>query len=402
MVIGERRQFGVSMADKQKLVQTMRIDLIPDIPIDHAAGGKKKSVIISTPTRKHRPVKIVKTDDSGTESGYKTLLQNVYDAVLMADTYGKIVNVNVRAREFFQYGTEDLCQLMISDVVSGADETLMENIWNNLENERFTIVEAYCMRQDGSYFPAEIAFNKLKLDNDWRLCLFIRDISIRRQQQDMLRTVYSAIQNAGNGIAIGNLAADLEYVNPAVLRMWGYENDDHLKGQNITGLLNDEKMIKEMLEKVAEEGGAWMSEVTVKRLNGVALDVQVSAACNVNSDGDAVGIIFSFVDIGDRKRAEHAELEAERRRVMLESLGAACHHLGQPATVLLANLGVLQKKLTDTHDMVVKDLLSSSIEAMEGLGEILHKLNTVNEYKTTQYLERLEGDESGESRILDI
>ena len=42
-----------------------------------------------------------------------------------------------------------------------------------------------------------------------------------------------------------------------------------------------------------------------------------------------------------------------------------------------------------------------SIEAAETLAEVLHKLNTVNEYRTTQYLER-EGEDSEENRILDI
>jgi len=99
-----------------------------------------------------------------------------------------------------------------------------------------------------------------------------------------------------------------------------------------------------------------------------------------------------------------AEVEKERARhnVMLESLGAACHHLGQPATVLLVNLGILQKKLPEEADDFIKELVDSSISAAENLGETLHKLNTVNVYKTTQYLERGEGEDSAENRILEI
>ena len=56
-------------------------------------------------------------------------------------------------------------------------------------------------------------------------------------------------------------------------------------------------------------------------------DVQVSATCNTNSEGQQVGIVLSFQDISDRIRADDAEREAEKRQVMLESFGAACHHL---------------------------------------------------------------------------
>lgn len=386
-----------------KLVQTMRIDLIPDVPVE-PLSGKKKKIVISTPTRRHKPVKSAKTEEIGTgeviDSGYRTLLQNVYDAVLITDLSCKVVDANVRAKEFFQYETDDICQLTIYDIIAGADEKLLENIWQNLENERFTVIEAYCVRRDGSYFPSEIAFNRLKLD-EWHLCLFMRDITIRRQEQNMLRAEHNAIQNAGNGIAIAGLDASLEYANPALAKMWGVDAHEDLEGRSIMDLLSNEQTIDEMLKAVLERNESWIAETTFKRADGIMIDVQVSAAGNRNRDGELVGIVFSFVDIGDRKRAEEAEMEAERRRVMLESLGAACHHLGQPATVLLANLGILQKKLGSIEDPVVRDLLNGSINAMEGLGEILHKLNTVNEYKTTQYLEKGDSNDQ-ESRILQI
>jgi len=38
-------------------------------------------------------------------------------------------------------------------------------------------------------------------------------------------------------------------------------------------------------------------------------------------------------------------LQAERQRVMIESLGAACHHLSQPMTSVMGNLGLLQESL---------------------------------------------------------
>ncbi|MDP6490505.1 MAG: hypothetical protein QGG69_01890, partial [Kiritimatiellia bacterium] len=108
----------------------------------------------------------------------------------------------------------------------------------------------------------------------------------------------------------------------------------------------------------------------------------------------------SLADISDRKVAEAAARENEKHRVMLESLGAACHHLGQPATVLLANLGIIQKKL-NSGDEVLPKLVDSSIDAVKTLGKILRKLNAVNEYKTTHYLGNEDNEGEG-SRILEI
>jgi len=137
------------------------------------------------------------------------------------------------------------------------------------------------------------------------------------------------------------------------------------------------------------------------RPNGEEFDVQVSAACNRNSDGEMIGIVFSFVDISDRKRAEEAQREAERHRVMLESLGAACHHLGQPATVLMANLELIRRRLAEAEPSV-RQLVDASVESVQKLGEILQKLQAVNAYQTTQYVEGERPDGAYESRILKI
>ena len=167
-------------------------------------------------------------------------------------------------------------------------------------------------------------------------------------------------------------------------------------------MIADKPEAEEMIRTVLETQQMWTGDIHATRKDGTVFEVQISAACNRNSDGETVGAIFSFVDISDRNRAEQAELEADRRRVMLESLGAACHHLGQPATVLLANLGIMKKKLEDSPDVMVHELVDNSIKAMETLGEILHKLNTVNEYRTTKYLETPDGSDSASNRIIEI
>ena len=377
----------------------MRIDLIPDIPAE-PVSGRQKRVIISVPARKlHKTVH--KPAGSSEDAKYQALLQSVYDAAIISDLDGKIVDVNIRALEFFAYSHADFTQLMVFDVISGSDESLLDTLRNNLESERFTLIQAYCIRSDGTFFPAEIAVNVLNL-TEQLFCFFVRDVTLRKQAEEMLRTEHNALQNSGNGIAVANLEAALEYVNPAMAGMWGYENTESMSGLDIRALMSDRNVADQIVQAVLNEQQTWIGELKARKQGGSEFDVQVSAACNRNSDGEPVGLVFSIVDISDRKRAEVALREAERQRVMLESLGAACHHLGQPATVLLANLGIMQSKLGDSNDALVKELIESSISAADALGNILHKLNAVNEYKTMRYLDGEDGLDSGGNRILEI
>ena len=259
---------------------------------------------------------------------FEQLLQSIYDAAFITNRQGRIVDSNVRACEFFLYSRSEFQQLSILDMISGSEPSLLDTLYDNLQNERFALLQAYCTRKDGTYFPAEIAVNILKFE-EMRLCFFVRDVTVRRQAEEMLRTEHNAIQNAGNGIVIANVDARIEYANPAVVMTWGFENAEELIGKDIRTLLTDEESSEQMVRTVLSEHQTWSGELIATKKDGAAFDVQISAACNRDTYCEVVGMVLSFADFSDRKRAEEAVRQA-RQRVMLASVGAACHHLGSP------------------------------------------------------------------------
>jgi len=375
----------------------MRIDLIPDVPSEPVANKRR---IVVKPGRNTPP-----SGTTGNLAGtvemtrYQELLDNIYDGVIVTDLKGTITEVNPRAVQFFQWTREELVGVSIVDIIEGADDGLITGLAENLERQRFTLIQAYCVRKDGEVFPSEIAVNRLRSGNS-NLCFFIRDITLRRQAEEMLRTEHCAIQNAANGIAITNCEGTIEYVNPAFAAMMDIADPEVLVGASIHGMLDGDEMADEMFRAVLEDDQRWRGEVSAEMPTGQVIDLDILATSNRNSDGEKVGIVFSFSDLSDRKRAEVATREAERQGVMLETLGAAGHHLGQPATVLMANLGLLHSKIGN-DDPLISELIDSSMVAVRRLGDTLHKLNCVNEYRTTSYMGE-EVDASQRSRILDI
>lgn len=93
---------------------------------------------------------------------------------------------------------------------------------------------------------------------------------------------------------------------------------------------------------------------------------------------------------------------AEQQRVMIESLGAACHHLGQPATILTLYLSRLRDLKPEVLDQ--EEFLACS-GAVDSIAEILKKLKHVSEYRTRPYVTFAEGVTSQlrpGSQIVDI
>lgn len=254
------------------------------------------------------------------ESDYHQLFQSVYDAAVVVDLQGTIVEVNYRALGFFLHKREALCGRNVGQLISGAATTLMPELISRLAGRRFALIDAYCTRLDGSLFPAEIAVSYLPFKGQRCLCFFVRDITLRRQTEEMLRTEHCAILNAANGIAIANLEAKMDYVNPAGLEMWGYDNLDAVRGMDFADFLGNFAVASEIMDAVYH-GRCWSGECQIMRHDGSSLHVQGSAAANHDADNEFVGMVFSFLDISKRKRAEEAQrlaraaLEAANREL---------------------------------------------------------------------------------------
>ena len=104
------------------------------------------------------------------------------------------------------------------------------------------------------------------------------------------------------------------------------------------------------------------------------------------ASGPQARLCFFIRDITDRLRAEEAERTVERDRVMMESIGTVCHHLGQPSTVILTSLELL-KNLDAADSDTRSELINLSMVAAEQIGDLLKELNELRTYKSESYTE---------------
>jgi sigma-B regulation protein RsbU (phosphoserine phosphatase) len=290
--------------------RTMRIDLTPDL-LEDKNGGK-----VAVPRRPTIRVTKAKASSSMVgDSDFQQLLQNVYDGAVITDYSGRIVDANVRLSQFLGHEHDDLCRMEVFDLLYGADETLLPMIRENLANTRFVLLQSYFVRKDGSVFPTETAINRLFLSGEDYLCFFVRDITLRRQAEEQLRTEHTAIQLAGSGIAIADLQSRLMYGNPTALRIWGIENQEAAQKLTLSDLFNNPDLGTDIVNRVST-GEAWCREVEARRSDGSTFYVQAAATANFNTDDELVGIVLSFNDVTERKRAEaQREQYAEQLRI---------------------------------------------------------------------------------------
>jgi signal transduction histidine kinase len=140
------------------------------------------------------------------------------------------------------------------------------------------------------------------------------------------------------------------YANRMMAELLGAGDESVVVGHHLDTWFERKAVLDPMLESI-RAGKGWLGE---QRQFGSdkAGWLQVSAVPDLNEDEELCGMVLSIRDTAERRRAEIAEQQAERNRVKAESLSAACHALGQPATVLLTSIEML--RIDDSLDAATR------------------------------------------------
>lgn len=252
---------------------------------------------------------------------FQQLLQNIYDAVLVTELSGEVLVANIRANTFFLSEPGQLKQYNILALICGSDDSLLPTILKTLAGNRFVLIQALCTRLDGTTFPAEISVNRLGISGKACLSFFVRDVTVRKESEDQLRTGYAAIQNASSGIAIAGLDAEIQYCNPSFLAYFGRSSDQEEETHNFREFLCQPALTDELIA-VLGQGETWNGELEFKTANGEMVFGRTSATPNLNTDGELVGMVLSVLDVTPQKRAQqqlqaYAE-ELHRKNMQME------------------------------------------------------------------------------------
>ncbi len=332
--------------NRDTLATTTRIDILPD---DTAQQATRNVSLSAGSDTEHVPL--------GSED-FQQLLDSVYDGTIVTNTDGTIREANGRACKFLGYTRTELIGASIVGMLYGSDSSLLDEIQTTLASDKFVLIQAACIRSDGKMFPAEISVNSVALKGKLYFCFFIRDITLRRETEDRLRTGHAAIQNAANGIGVADLEGNISYVNTAMEELWGLASPDTMLGWNISDFLCDEDTTETIITAVSRRL-VWEHELTCKTVAGSTFHIRASVAPNLNADEEVTGMVLSLLDVTIQKQT------AARLEATFSELKRSNEDLEQFAYAVSHDLQAPLRKITTFADIIDTDegsQLSSSTE----------------------------------------
>jgi PAS domain S-box-containing protein len=257
---------------------------------------------------------------SKSQQGFRDLIDSFDDHLLALGLDGEIRAVNRSFADLLGLPFQKIIGQPLKDLVEEASGEQQENLARGLarfvERRTWTGVVHVRLKEKKSihYFEC-VAHAMLRDDTVHGLTILARDVTAARRNEARFTELFETLQE---GIYIATPDDRVLEVNPALVRMLGFDSKDELLTKRVSEIFVDETrrtaIIKEVNRQPTPEG----REITLQRKDGTPVTCLHTATAIRDTSGKVIRYQGALVDITAQRQAErrlHKEQEFARRLV---------------------------------------------------------------------------------------
>jgi PAS domain S-box-containing protein len=240
------------------------------------------------------------------------------DPIVIADSSGRILEVNSRLEESFEYSRAELIgqpvETLIPERLRGGHLTHRKTFQEEPRTRPMGAgLELLGRRKDGSEFPVDIMLSPVDTRSGKAVLAVIRDVTEQKKSERALRLSEQQLRSIVESVqdyAVFLLDAHGKIVTwgPGAERMKGYRAEEVL-GRNLSLFFSAEDVERgkpaEAL-RIAAEQGRYEGEGWRLRKDGSRFWAQAILTAVRDTDGNLTGFVKVSADLTERKRAQDA------------------------------------------------------------------------------------------------
>ncbi len=197
------------------------------------------------------------------------------------------------------------------------------------------------------------------------------DITERRRAEEALRRSEEShralVQHAAYAIYRSSLEGRFLTVNPALVRMLGYESADELLGVDLASQVYvDPEQRRQILARFDAGDIVEGAEVAWKRRGGERILVRLSGRAVRKNDGSIEAFETIAEDITERRALEDQLRQSQKMEAIGQLTGGIAHDFNNLLTIILANSQLLGKAIPQERPEAQTDLRDIVAAALRG------------------------------------
>ncbi len=187
------------------------------------------------------------------KSLFRQFLAGMYDAVVITDPNGHIIEINPRAEEHFGYTQDEVIDRPISFYIPGLAPEIVQRIRRGLDDDRHMMLDANGLNKDGSKFACEVTVSIIDLMDPGDLVFTVRNTERRRRINNVFRAKSNAFQIAQCALFACSPDGTISECNTAFLEMFGIADEEEACKQSFADLFNDDPLPENFKKALAGE-----------------------------------------------------------------------------------------------------------------------------------------------------
>jgi PAS domain S-box-containing protein len=149
--------------------------------------------------------KLAERELRATREYLRTVFDSVYDAIIVHDPGGRVVDVNDKMLDMYGVGREEALKLSIIDDYSASDNPIAEvwERWKKVLSGENQFFEWKAKRpKDGSVFNVEVFLTKLALPQGDAILANVRDVTDKKKAEDELKAKSLSLEEVNAALKV--------------------------------------------------------------------------------------------------------------------------------------------------------------------------------------------------------
>ena len=292
------------------------------------------------------------------EERYRTIIENVEDGYWEVDLDGNFTFVSSGMSKIMDRSCDAL--IGTSSLVGASKETARKmrqtfmQMYRTGKSAKLTVFEIVSVK--GNTRNVEMSASLIRDENGNGIGYrgVSRDVTERYRAQQALQESeekYRTVLEANpDPVVVTNLDGTVSYLNPAFEHIFGWSLKE-VQGKMIRGFFPSGKRaeIRNMLERLSRSESLSGLDTHRKTKNGDAIPVSISGAVYRDSKGNALGAIFTFQDIREKKRMEAQLMNAYKFESIGTLAGGIAHDFNNLLMGIQGNVSLMLFDVVPDH-----------------------------------------------------